>query len=279
MISVIISSYKNDLFTQLSRNIASNIGVPYEIIKVDNPGIMSIAKAYNIGRKRAKFEVLCFCHEDILFRTKDWGQILVDIFRSKSIGLVGIVGTKAPPLLPVPWWHLDSEMNYSEIFQHYENNQVEKIVWGWKESNSIEEAVVVDGILLCTSKNSNLLFDERFPGFHFYDLALSIDSIKMGYKNLVTNRIVIEHKSNGKLDANWYESLHLFHKLYKPILAKFEVKPINSYAYESWKDVIIKSLHHGKKRISILFWISLLKNKNFLKFNIKYLLTIMFNKV
>lgn len=272
MISIIVSSKNLSFFNDFSKSVQETIGVAYELIKVDNPGLMSIAEAYNIGRKSAHFEILCFCHEDILFRTKEWGHSLVEIFRDSTIGLVGIVGTKASPLLPIPWWDLDAAKNYSEIYQHFSGAQVKKIIWGWTEKDSMQEVIILDGVFLSTTKDKNLFFDERFKGFHFYDVGLSMNSLEKGFKNIATNKIIIEHKSNGKLDANWYRSMYLFHKLYKKNITQFKDCPTNVYAFESYKNVIIKSREAGEKKISFLFWLRLFPHKNFVKFNLKYLL-------
>lgn len=46
MISIIISSYQSHFFSAVEINIAETCGVPYEIIKIENPGIMGICAAY-----------------------------------------------------------------------------------------------------------------------------------------------------------------------------------------------------------------------------------------
>src|SRR5690606_169983 len=76
------------------RNIKATIGeLPYEIIKVDNPGTMGICQAYNQGAQQAKFPYLVFSHEDIAFHTNDWGNIITEIFnQDPTIGLVGCTG-------------------------------------------------------------------------------------------------------------------------------------------------------------------------------------------
>ena len=52
MISIIVSSYRSEMFNALSSNIDRTIGnTIYEIIQVWNPNTMSIAQAYNKGAK------------------------------------------------------------------------------------------------------------------------------------------------------------------------------------------------------------------------------------
>lgn len=76
IISIIISSYQPNYFLALEKNIAETIGIPYEIIKIDNPNTMGICEAYNKGASKAQFENLLFIYEDILFQTKYWGRVI-----------------------------------------------------------------------------------------------------------------------------------------------------------------------------------------------------------
>ena len=72
MLSIIISSYQPEFYLALEKNIAESIGIPYEIMKIDNPGIMGICEAYNRGAEKAQYDFLLFLHEDVLFETQDW---------------------------------------------------------------------------------------------------------------------------------------------------------------------------------------------------------------
>lgn len=42
MVSIIISSYQEKFYSALEINIAKTIGIPYEIIKIDNLNLMGI---------------------------------------------------------------------------------------------------------------------------------------------------------------------------------------------------------------------------------------------
>ena len=95
MISIIISSYQPEYFAALERNIAETVGVPYEIIKIDNPGLMGICEAYNKGAVQAAYPFLLFVHEDVEFVTKDWGKILIEkYFHLPNVGILGLAGIK-----------------------------------------------------------------------------------------------------------------------------------------------------------------------------------------
>ena len=76
MISIVVSSYQEPLYQSFVNSVEKTIGVPYEIIKVENPGIMGICKAYNLGVSKAKYDIVCFSHEDVLCYSENWGKRL-----------------------------------------------------------------------------------------------------------------------------------------------------------------------------------------------------------
>jgi hypothetical protein len=74
-------------------NITETAGVDVEIIPIDNSdNKYSIFSAYNTGYKKANFEYLCFLHEDISFKTHNWGQKLIQHLSKGGTGFVGIAG-------------------------------------------------------------------------------------------------------------------------------------------------------------------------------------------
>src|SRR5690606_17844923 len=79
----------------------------------------------------------------------------------------------------------------------------------------IVEVAAIDGVFMVIRRDEKIRFDERLKGFHNYDLNLSILIQKEGKEVLVTNKILIEHFSEGSQDSTWYKSTSLFHKLYK----------------------------------------------------------------
>lgn len=202
MLSIIISSYQPDYFTALEKNIAETCGMPYEIIKIDNPGVMGICEAYNKGAALAKFENLLFLHEDVKFETKDWGGILAAYLKKNNVGCVGLAGTDYIPNCPFAWWSHD-ENKYEHIIQYYNNGF-------YTEKNLLKdkEVFALDGVFMACRKNvyEKFKFDRRIKGFHGYDLNFSI-RIANEYVNLVTNEISLIHYSSGNPNVDWFKSL------------------------------------------------------------------------
>ena len=105
MISCIICSRQLDISAELKENIASTIGCEYELVVIDNSkNEYSIFSAYNEGVRRAKGDILCFMHEDILYHTQGWGKIISNILQDKTIGQIGVAGSHFMPKAPMYWW-------------------------------------------------------------------------------------------------------------------------------------------------------------------------------
>ena len=85
MISVLVCSLRPDLLQQLRDNISKTIGITYEILAFDNKlEKKGLAEVYNILGERAKFDILCFLHEDVIITTRNWGSILLQLFTKKK---------------------------------------------------------------------------------------------------------------------------------------------------------------------------------------------------
>ena len=95
MISIIISSVNKNQLRLVAENIRKTIGVPFELLSFDNhEGKYGICEIYNKGIAKAKYDILCFMHEDIEIHTDKWGNIVSAYFENnKELGLVGVAGS------------------------------------------------------------------------------------------------------------------------------------------------------------------------------------------
>ena len=219
MISIVICSRAKTIGAVLSENIKDTIGCEYELIVVDNSqNQYSIFKAYNLGIEKSKGDFLCFAHDDILFHTEGWGLLVLDVFeQNKKLGLLGIAGAKTKTKMPSAWWDCPEADKLLYIKQHLRNGNIED----WKKgfiNRNIEKVVVIDGVFMIARRNDKFSFHESFEGFHCYDLNISFEYIKLGYEIMVSNLILVEHFSLGKLDKNWYYPTLQMHKLYSNLL-------------------------------------------------------------
>lgn len=219
MISIIICSRNPSISDDLQNNIYETIGCDFELIIIDNSeNKYSIFEAYNLGIERSNGAYLCFIHDDVLFHTQGWGEVVDRIFvQDKKIGLIGIAGSKSKTKMPSAWWDCNSGENYTHIIQHFNNKESEKWSFGF-DKKSIEEVVVIDGVFMVLKKDDKIIFDKIMIGYHNYDLNISFECKKQGYKIVVTNQILIEHFSIGIINKDWIKSTSKIHNLYKNIL-------------------------------------------------------------
>ncbi|RZK10986.1 MAG: hypothetical protein EOO46_08480 [Flavobacterium sp.] len=220
MLSIIVSSYNQNNFCQFEESVSKTIGeIPYEIVKIDNPGIMGICEAYNLGVSRAKYEYLCFSHDDVAMVTPGWGNKLVEIFKTNpSVGIVGIAGSSYRSLAPSGWYAKDSKrFEYINLLQdyRYQSHPPEHKVNNPKNER-LAKVICVDGVWFCTKKSvvNEFPFDEiTFKKYHCYDLDFSL-SVHHKYEAVVTFDILLRHFSEGNYwSKEWAEeTLALFYK-------------------------------------------------------------------
>ncbi|PRY15756.1 glycosyl transferase family 2 [Pontibacter ummariensis] len=267
MISIIICSKDDSLFDALCLNIKEKIGVQHEVIKISNSaGAFSISEAYNQGLARAKYEFLVFVHEDVAFHTQDWGQILVNTFSTNSdVGCIGIAGALYKTKAPSGWWGVEKGDAVINLIQHG-NGEKRIESAGWGAGERIKEVAVVDGVFMATKKSLGICFDTSIPGFHCYDLNLSIEVKLKGFKVIVTKEIFIEHFSPGSLNKGWVVASSVLHNKYTNALpisvlpgsdtsAKMEF--LNLYSF------IRLAITHKLKLLTLSYWFKLFKSKPF----------------
>lgn len=202
MFSIITCSRKQEIPLELKQNIDETIGCAYELVFIDNSeNKYSIFEAYNEGVRRAKGEILCFTHDDVLFRSSNWGNAMMNHFHeSESIGLIGFAGTHFLPDTPMYWYgspfvsqrNLNNDLGCVEEHFHEE----------WFGGNNIIETVAVDGFCFFARKSlfDRIAFDEMtYKGFHLYDMDICMQVIQAGYKVCVCRDVLAEHQWSERM--------------------------------------------------------------------------------
>lgn len=251
MISVIICSRKNNIPTKLKQSISEQIGCDSELVIIDNStSSRSIFQAYNEGVKRSKGDILCFCHEDILFRSNNWGALIQDLFSDETIGAIGVIGTHFLPKAPMYWW-------CSPYISQYSINN-DKGISTLNDTRdyfrgNIADVAAVDGVCFFIPKSlfQTIRFDvQTFSGFHAYDMDISMQIQKLGKRVCVTDVLTIEHfwsedsfqnqSYMAKLDANmelfynkWKDSLPIVRGLDEPQIVIDRLNNLCIQAYEA----------------------------------------------
>jgi len=227
MISLIICSKDPQLLEKLKTNINDTIGVPYEIISIDNrQGEYGICQAYNLGAQQSNFEYLCFLHEDIEIFTSNWGEILINFFRSDfKTALIGVAGSKIKLSFPSGWTSFDKTCDHYNVYHKSLQTNGKFSSYRNNPNNVVKsEVMVLDGLFLATRKLvwEKIKFDTDIKGFHFYDIDYSIRLVLSGYKAIVIYNLDICHFSNGKFDSDWVASAIHYHNNKKKIFKLLE---------------------------------------------------------
>jgi len=221
MISIIICS-RNPVDAKKSTiNVSETIGVPYEVIIVDNSANQyGICEAYNVGASRSKYKLLCFMHEDIILHTFNWGERIMQIFADSSIGLLGVAGSTYVMKSPSAWWDSGKKNRFMHIMHTTQDRKQE--VQHYNESNQIlVDVAVIDGVWMCTRKEiwEKKPFDATvLDEFHFYDMDFSLSVREAGKRVCVTFEVVIEHFSMGSINASWTKNALKFNSKRRDIL-------------------------------------------------------------
>lgn len=221
-LTIIICSKKGNIDQRLFKNIKETVGCEYELIIINNfENKHSIFEAYNIGLEKSKTAFAVFIHEDILFHSKKWGSLIINYFQmNKNLGLIGVAGSKVRSDVPSAWWDNPKRFLFQNIIHCYPNGEVKHEMKGFSRKDQVEEVSVIDGVFIAMRKDENLKFNDRLTGFHNYDQSISIDFLNKGYKVWVTNEVLIEHFSLGKIDKAWIRSTLDFNKVYRKSLPK-----------------------------------------------------------
>lgn len=215
MISIIICSRGPEFRKLVIENIAITVGVPYEIVSIDNSkNEYSICAAYNKGAFESSYDILCFAHEDIEFKISNWGEIVARILADESVGVIGATGGKWLMNAPGTWWSCGNKFLSSNIIDVSSAQGYSKHTYSNPEGKTLVDVAAVDGLWICVRKNvwKEYPFDEKnFNGFHFYDVDFCANMFSK-YRICVTMEVIIAHHSRGSYNDAWYIYANTFYR-------------------------------------------------------------------
>ena len=214
MFTIIVCSIRPKEAENLRKNIEATIGVPFEFLAYDNRGTgKGICQVYNECAERAKYDYLCFAHEDIEFLTDDWGKKIAEKLQEKDCGVIGFAGSTMKSKFPSGWSSTSRyglRMNMVQV--EYGNDCLHQLN---PYDEDFSKVVTADGLCLFTSKKTwnEVRFDEKnLKGFHCYDVDYSLGLFSAGYRNYICHKVLVKHTSLGNHDVVWLRDNLKLHK-------------------------------------------------------------------
>lgn len=209
-ITVVFSSHlspKENLVFQ--DHISKTIGVSHNIHCYVNHNKYSLPQVYNkaIDDYHDDESIMVFTHNDIIFKTQNWGKKLLAKFNNLNYQIIGVAGSTYLPESG-RWW--DDRSKMVGIVEHT-NGLREWVSEYCPPFKGVKEVCLIDGLFMAVDTLEILhRFDEDFLGFHFYDLSLCIPNYLDGINIGVVTDIRILHKSIGITNQQWEENRKFF---------------------------------------------------------------------
>lgn len=201
---------------KFNKHVENTIGVKHEILRFVNHNQYSLPQIYNEALKRyTENTVFVFCHNDIIFKTRNWGKKLLARFNHSDYGILGVAGTTFIPKSG-RWWEDRSKM-YG-IVEH--TNGVQEWVSEYSEPlRNIQPVAHIDGLFMAVDPDRiEKRFNEDYGKFHFYDITFCLDNYLEEIDIGVITDVRIMHKSIGETDDSWEENRQKFAKEYSEYL-------------------------------------------------------------
>lgn len=220
MISFIICSINSEQYYQFQKNITDTCGIPFELLRHDNRAAKwGLCKVYNHYSKIAKYDIICYIHEDVLFHTPNWGQIICDFYKNTpKAGCVGFAGSLIKTK-NLSGWATSKSSNRYNFTQGFRDGSSKSYILN-PNNEDFAEVVSLDGFCIFCKKeiwDQYKFREDIFTGFHLYDISFST-IIATEFNNYVCNVIKVEHLSPGSFSDDWYKNSKLFHSEMQNIL-------------------------------------------------------------
>lgn len=146
-------------------------------------GANSIASAYNKAIREVDAKYKVYLHQDTFIINKNFIYDILDIFNNNiDVGMIGVAGVKDVPVNGV-WW--DSDNRVGKV---YDSHTGKMDIYEFNDFEGyFDEVMAIDGLIMITQYDL-LWREDKFDGWHFYDLSQSIEFKQNNYKVVVPNQ-------------------------------------------------------------------------------------------
>jgi len=222
-------------------------GLPCRVLRNENN--IGVLPAMQQGYKNTVGDFIFFTHNDVVVYEHGWDVKIIGVLRNvPNVGVAGLFGAKgigSPNLYVLPYDknQLGRSGNVSGCHRMPAHH-------GYRLMNKdFEYVAVLDGFSLIINRrflDENNGFDLNLPPHHMYDNHTCLQSLNLGYKNIVISLDAFH--SGGQTDVNEQWN-NVFGKSKKEIHDEAHYP----YFYYYWHpDNVVK----GKNRISLPFSIA-----------------------
>lgn len=171
-----------------------------EIEVVPIRGAKSAASAYNMGMKQTDAKYKVYMHQDVMIINPYMIYEVVNIFKNRKIGLIGVAGTKRMPDDGV-WWSDKNEI-YWKIYQ--DSVLYRGFSYSGNFSGEYEVVDAIDGVMMITQYDV-LWREDNFKGWHFYDISQSMEFHKINLEVVVAAQKQVWCLHEQKCNKEYWE--------------------------------------------------------------------------
>jgi hypothetical protein len=154
---------------------AGRLKIPagYEVSQTAYFDSQSICQGYNQAMLGSHAKYKIYIHQDVNILDPDFLYHILTLFRKyPNLGMLGVLGAKRLPPNGI-WW--EAEHCYGMV---YFFNDI--LLSNTQITGEYEKVQVIDGMIMITQYDIPWR-DDLLNGWHFYDMAQSLEFIKAGY--------------------------------------------------------------------------------------------------
>ena len=216
-ITVVVSSRKSDEQSNaFIESIKNTVGCKTNVVFVVNDNSMSLSELYYrmLANDEIASDIIVFCHDDIEFLKKGWGEEVIRLFnRNKKFGIIGVAGS-AEFDEKGAWWNY--KRRFGQVL-HKSGGKSWLTAFSPLLDKDLEEVCVVDGLFIAVKRSRiTKTFDPNLSGFDFYDIDFCLANFLDGKTKIgVTTNIRLAHRSVGELSENWFKNREIVNEKYK----------------------------------------------------------------
>jgi hypothetical protein len=200
-VSVVICSNRPERFARVSAQYRDLLKeVPHEIVGVHDA--RSLCEGYNRGLRTAKGELVAFSHDDVWIVSQDFAaKLYAGLAQADVLGVAGSDWLSGPT-----WYDSGAAHTHGQIAHPAEGGGGWQVAVYGVRARLAHGIEALDGVMFAARREiaARVGFDEqRFDGWHFYDLDFSFRAAQMGCRLAVRNDLLLCHDSRGRLDEAW----------------------------------------------------------------------------